>query len=188
MKSARILSFALVAVLSVAAADGSSPDQPEFYDEGTAREWCDKTPLRRIEGIWEFPEDETRVLVRRHDNSSAAYDLIVVRTPDCAMKPGDKIGTLHSLDGNTGFELSLIKGPGSNPMADLLKCRATLSADGCRIAVEPPKLKVSFRSLSFLPRFLRMLRVSVSNPADKGKRGIIRVYPPEQSNLDIIYY
>ena len=34
-------------------------------DMGIAREWCDRTMTHRIEGIWEFPQDETRVLIRR---------------------------------------------------------------------------------------------------------------------------
>lgn len=28
-------------------------------DEGRAREYCDSALLHRIEGIWEYPDDET---------------------------------------------------------------------------------------------------------------------------------
>lgn len=181
--------FLLLAALSrggMAFAAGPS----DVWDIGAAREICDRTPLTRIEGIWEFPDDHTRVLILRRERVDMEYDVIVAETPDCRLHPGDVIGTVKDSADPKKFELNLYRTGGAGKFADMGKCMARLASDGNSITVSASRMKATIRSLSalsFLPKFWRAIRLSTSRPADELPKGLVRIYPEESLQRDPIY-
>lgn len=171
----------LISLLSMWLATAVAQTAPSpagiICDMGMARDWCDNAMLDRVEGIWEFPEDQTRVLIRKSRASSGSYDIIVVESPDTRLVPGETIGSLRESVASTKFEMLLCRNRVDGLLADPGKCLAELAESDNSLLVRTRKLKFSLASRWFLPSFWRALRVSVKNPLDQLPRGLIRVYP-----------
>ena len=152
-------------------------ETPVISDMGAARDYCDDNPLQNIEGIWEYPDDSTCVLIKKSDDLN--YDIILVTSPDCRLQPGDVIGSLHSQADPTKFDMKIYREKRHNVFSNPGKCTASLDNSKGVIFVEAQKLKFSVSSFNlwFLPRFWRTIRIGFSNPNDKLKKGLIRVYP-----------
>ncbi len=146
-------------------------------DMGMARDWCDRSMLQTMEGIWEFPADETKVLVKQSPSSTRRYDLIVIETPDTRLIPGELIGTLSESVVSSKFELDLcrnrVKGILSNPG----KCMAQYLADEDALVISERKLKISLSPRWLLPSFWRSIRVNLKRPANELPKGMVRIYP-----------
>ncbi len=158
---------------------------PLICDIIGAREWCDTTALQPIEGIWIYPEDNVTVLVRRLSDTDRiayrTYDICVVDTPDCSMTPGESIGFLEGTADAKAFRLRLFTKRKKGKLSGLLDCAARLSDDE-NLRVESPKFKFRLGSLSILPKFWRIVRVSIDNPASKLPVGMVRIYPSYDGN------
>lgn len=147
------------------------------FDMASAREWCDSELLRPVEGIWEFPDDDTRILIKRSPVSQYDYDLILISSPDVRFTPGDIVGSFKRGNVPDEFSISLyrdktLKGAFTNPGSG----RARLAADGNSIKVENPSLKVAFNARWLLPSFWKALKLSRKSPSSSGY-GIVRIYP-----------
>ncbi len=146
-------------------------------DEQAAREYCDRTPLLRIEGIWEFPADGTRVLLRKAANSSHSCDIVLLSSPDCRLTPGEVIGSISPAPEQGRFRISLCRKRSNGILTDPGHCAAKLSASGNSITIKPRRLKLGLRTMWFLPKVWRTLRISLSDPEGELPDGLIRIYP-----------
>lgn len=149
----------------------------KICDMGMARAWVDDAMLRRVEGIWEFCGDDTRVLIRRAGYDDNLYDIIAIETPDTRVQPGDVIGYLKASPVGTKFEMSVCRGGERGVLAEPGKCLAELNEREDAILVKGRKMKFSLASRWFLPSFWRAVRLSVKNPLDNLPEGLVRVYP-----------
>lgn len=146
-------------------------------DLAEAVDYCRRTPLLPAEGVWEFPDDETTVWIKRDRSSARHYDVIVLRTPDCRLNAGQKIGRLEETAMPRVYKMSLYGRRVGGIMTDSRQCVAKLKDDDGSMTIDPGKLKISLRNLWFLPRFWRMLRIVYNNPQDNVSPGLIRLYP-----------
>ena len=167
----------LIILTLLIAAHAAAIRADSITDMGAARDWCDSTMTHRVEGIWEFPEDETRVLVRKQTASATRYVITVVESPDTRLVPGEEIGQMQASPDPTKFEMTLyrtkLKGAAGNPG----KCLAVLDEKNDALLVQGRKMKFSLASRWFLPSFWRAVRISVKNPLDALPRGMVRIYP-----------
>ena len=154
----------------------------EISDFGRAREWCDAAMLDKVEGIWEYPEDHTRVLIRKSSIDTGRYDIIAVDSPDTRLHAGDVIGYLQSSPGADKFEMGVYRSKSAKGVfSQLAKCMAQLSDKDDAILVKGRKVKFSLGSTRWLlPSFWRLLRISVKDPLESLPKGLIRVYPPSK--------
>lgn len=176
MKATRILllSATLFMVIPLHGAATSTV----IADEGRARQYCDTTTLQRIEGIWEFPSDDTRVLIRTADDTSDAdYEIIVLTSADCRLTPGQRIGTITETARAGTFEMSLCRQLVKGVLTDPDKCVATLQDHDGSLLFKPRKFKISLRSMSLLPNFWKRLRFNITAPDAEIPQGMIRIYP-----------
>lgn len=150
----------------------------EVYDESSARRYCDRSPLMKIEGIWEFPSDGTRVLVRKASTLNKDCNIILLSSPDCRLMPGDTIGKISPSPDGMNYHLSLSRTRSRGFLQDMGHCAAKLSSSGASITIKPRKFKLSLGSLWFLPKIWRTLKVSLSDPAGELPQGMIKIYPP----------
>lgn len=142
-----------------------------------ARLYCDRNELVEPEGIWEFPEDETRVLVIRDPGKAGAFDIIILTTPDCRLEPGERIGYLRQSADSRKFRLTLFVRRNFGILSDPRSCLAEFRETDNSMFIHPRKLKISFRTLWFLPRFWRSLKIRIDDPAADIPHGLTRIYP-----------
>ncbi|MDE7412404.1 MAG: hypothetical protein K2N05_01255 [Muribaculaceae bacterium] len=162
-------------------------------DMGAALDFCREAPLDKIEGIWEFPADNTVVLISRdRSQPKTFYNIIVVSTPDCRLNPGDKIGEMTPSVDQNKYLLSLYRSQKNNLLSDPGKCSAIFNDKDGTIKVEARslKVKISSRIYSFLPQFWRLLSMfKVNDPAASLPDGLVRIYPyPAPSKADYPRY
>lgn len=176
-----ILSLGLASLHRPAAAQ-----RPAFADPAAVMEWCDTTVLHPVEGLWIYPEDNVTVAVACHDrtppNPHTSYDITVVATPDCSLSPGECIGRLVPTVSPTHFRLELFTRRERQSLSSLTGCAAILSDKGTVIQVERPAVKLRFNLFTVLPRFWRLVRASLKNPAGELPEGMVRLYPSCDGN------
>lgn len=168
-------------------AQGRGGRHIDIADEEMARERIDSSICDAVEGIWDFPYDEMRVLIVRDRTDRSLYQIAVVFTPDCRLRPGDVVGTLRATGKMGKYEMMLNRKTGFGALASAMKCSAELDAKAGTLQVQVPKVKFSLRPTMLLPQFWRMLRLSVDNPIDRLPSGLTRVYPdPSRLNPDYL--
>lgn len=178
MKCAKLISGVLAAgVLLLPPAVFAQQLAPEASDIASAYDFCDHAELMKPEGIWKFPDDETVVLIKRSKSYTGRFDIFVVETPDCRLIPGERLGELTRTADASKFKLNLFTRRNTGVLTDSKSCSAELKESGDAFIMNPRKLKISFRTLWFLPKFWRSLRISVDDPASKLPYGMIRLYP-----------
>lgn len=172
-KHARILILLLMPLTNA----GIVSAQEIISDMQAAKDYCDKEELDLVEGIWEFPEDETKVLIRKSPLKEGDYDLVVISSPDCRLESGETIGKMESTSDTGKYRLSLYCSRKAGFLTDMRTCRADFKDKDGTIHIFPKKYKLGLRSLWLLPKFWRMIKVSVDNPQEKIQRGLVRIYP-----------
>ncbi|MDE7402813.1 MAG: hypothetical protein K2M87_05315 [Muribaculaceae bacterium] len=178
--------FVIITLLIVCTLQAISETSTPIVNEGLAREWCDTHIIANPEGIWEYPSDETKVLIRQSDISRYRYDIVVIDTPDTRIMPGQIIGYLQSTADPGQFEM-LVSRTGALGKSDMSKCAAKLSRGGNTMAVKGRKIKFSLNTRWLLSNFWRALRVDFKDPLDDLPCGLIRIYPqPDTKGPDYL--
>lgn len=149
----------------------------KISDMGMALDYCQHASLRNVEGIWEYPDDYTRVLIKKSGRGVYDYDIIVISSPDCRLTPGDVIGSLKQQADPKVYEMNLYRRKTKNILSNPSKCVATLDLKKGALFVEAQKFKFSIGSLWFLPKFWRSVRIGFKNPSNEIKKGLVRIYP-----------
>lgn len=175
----------LLLLMSYLSVRASSPVSAlQISDMGRAIEYCDRAPLERVEGIWEFPEDNTRVLIKRADQKRSLYDIIIISSPDCRLHAGEKIGEMTPSIDSDKFRLSLYTSRRDGLLTDPSNCIAVFNDNEGTMRVEKRKFKISLRFTRYLPKFWRLLSLlSSDNPVDKLPKGLVRIYPTRSGNV-----
>lgn len=176
--------IALAAPLGLPTLYAASP----IRDTKDAMEFCRVEELDRIEGIWEFPEDRTSVLIRRTNINGREYELVLLNTPDCRLVPGERIGLLTpSADANR-YKLSLYMKRDLGVLASAHSCTAEFKENAEALYIHPMKLRLSFRLPTyFLPKFWKLLNISFDNPGDDLPRGLRKLYPITSKSEKLTY-
>lgn len=169
--------YALISLLLSAMAASA-----QIATEEEARAWCDSGVLSAVEGIWDYPSDDVRVLIKSDASRPEVYAVTVLSTPDCRLNPGDRIATLHPTADSRRFRLEQMTRKDIIGLIHPRDCAATLSTDGESLIVKSPKLKLKIMPYTLLPRFWRLVRVSEKNPADDLPAGMVKVYPGYDRN------
>jgi len=159
----------------------------EIADMGMARDWCDRSMLQAVEGIWEFPADGTTVLIRHSATMPRGYELIVVETPDTRLQPGNLIGTLRESASSSKFELELFRNHERGVLANPGKCLAEYVEADEALVITARKLSISMSPRWLLPSFWKSIRVSMKKPLNQLPKGLIRIYPkPAPRKIDYL--
>lgn len=161
-------------------------ERPVISDIVAAREWCDATMMHRVEGIWEFPEDETTVLICRNEHTPHRYDIVAVSSPDTRLHPGQTVGYLVESAESDKFEMALCRAQEKSVFAEFTKCLAQLRDDDNTIVAKGRKLKFSLRARWLLPSFWKMINITFKDPLENLPRGLIRIYPENTRQPDYL--
>ena len=161
----------------MASVHAQSPAGTVIADRLAAEEYCLSSPLSRIEGIWEFPEDETTVLIKRKSDEKRTYELILLSTADCRVHPGECIGYLYPSANSDKYRLSLYISRKYGLLSDTRSCAAEYHPQEESIYINPRQLKLSLRTPWFLPKFWRSLKIGINNPASGLPKGLRKIFP-----------
>lgn len=159
----------------------------EIADYDSARLYCDRNALTGPEGIWEFPEDETSVFIRRDATQRGMYNIYLLESADCRFEPGEKVGHLVASADKEKYRLFLRIEKSDDLLASTRNCVATMDKDASRLLITPAKLKIAFRTMWFLPKFWRSLKVSIDNPQRNIPVGLVKIYPDNEEELPIYF-
>ncbi len=171
------LIIASVLILTV-----SVPMRAFFTTDDEVKEWCDSNILDPVEGIWEYPEDGTRVFIQSDPTHPGSYTIRVLNSADCRLDRGDIIGILYPSVDARQFRLSQFTHKEKHMLTKSEDCHASLAADGEAIIVKSPKLKFKINLHTLLPRFWRIVKISYDDPLDKLPSGLIKEYPGYDHN------
>lgn len=158
---------------------------PDICDMQAAIQYCRNSAIEGPEGIWEFVDDETQVLIRKSAAGRKGYDIIVITTPDCRLKAGDVIGHLNPSSTRGKYKLSLHTSRSKGIFESTRNCVAEFSDKDDSIHVHPMKIKLSMRTMWFLPKFWRSLRISFKNPAAELPLGLLRIFPQSKPHTPL---
>lgn len=172
-------------------APAASPPNEIISDMGRAMEYCQHAPLAGAEGIWEFPEDMTKVLIRKVIGSPYRYDIILISSPDCRLIPGEKIGEMEESADRKKLKLSLFSNRTKNVLTDMRHCAAEFNNKNDRILIHPRKVKFSVRNslrrsfdlTDLLPKFWLTASVNIVDPASSLPIGLVRIFPEQTPSL-----
>ena len=182
MNKAFLLIVMTLATAFTAAAADDAENSLTVSSRQEVMDYCDSETLMPLEGLWEFPEDETQVFIRRADSKGYRYDIFVIASPDCRLQSGERLGAIEASTDASKFKISLFCNRTGDILTDMRNCLGIFNNRQGTLSIQPRKYGISLRSISFLPRFWRMVRVRRSDPLDKLPRGLIRLYPSYDGN------
>ena len=177
----RLFIFAIMIFVSNIPMFAQKQKDNDIYDMQSAQEYCDMRALMRPEGIWEFPEDATKVMIMAAPNLSRSYDIILISSPDCRLRPGDRIGKIEETIDPDKYLLSLYCDHRKGILTDMRSCSAELDKDEGTLRITPRGVKLSVRTIRLLPSFWSLFGISFDNPQSKLPVGLIRIYPSNTS-------
>lgn len=167
---------------------------PVAYDYARACEICDSIPLSPVEGVWTYPDDHVIVLLTEKKAASPTdlpvYEISVVETYDCSLKPGEVIGNLFATTDRKKFRIELFTHRKAGILSKPVSCLMTLTDDNEVLAFEKTKKKSGFRlninPYSLLPGFWKIFRMSLSpasgSNSSTAPAGMVKIYPSYDGN------
>ena len=174
---------------------GAAPPSPVAYDMERAKEICDSAALSAPEGIWLYPDDNVTVLVLRKDISSPSalpeFELSVIETTDVSLRPGERIGSLHSTADPRKFTMRLFTDRRKGVLSKPESCIVTLGNDSETLMLPKKKksklrIRYSLNPASLLPKMWRIVRFGISsgNGTDNEQApvGLVKIYPSYDGN------
>lgn len=179
--SARLRLALLAALLLTAAADGICAE-PAAASVAEAMEWCSGRALDRIEGVWNYPDDRVKVLIRRSVLAAGDYEIIAVESDDLALVPGEKIGEVRATADPVCYVMRICTRRKKGRLASPKECTATLTASDDGLQIEAPGRKWRINPLAILPRFWGIVSVRSSQPNKPAPVGMQRIYPSYDGN------
>ena len=158
------------------------PSEPNVCCLDSAIAWCQGRPLDRIEGVWHYPDDHVRVLIRKVEQHDYQYEILAIDSEDLSVIPGEKIGEVRITADPARFVMRLFTSRRNGHPASPRECSASLTACDDGLAIEVPKRSWRFNPLAILPRFWRIVSVRRSDPVKSQPVGMQRIFPSYDGN------
>lgn len=177
MKGKTLLSLACVFLASWLSASAITPPG----DIVEAMELCDGADLHPIEGLWTYPEDDVTVLLYRDESRKGVYDIFVVEAADCSLKPGMRLGELHSSADPVKFTLKQHTAVKKGVLSAPWEATATLSESKEALTVKRKSFNIKINPTRLLPSFWRIASISLK-PNESAPEGMIKLYPSYDGN------
>lgn len=141
------------------------------------------SPLHRIEGIWQFPDNGAQVVIERFnpdkilDSNISYYRIIVLRAPVRSLLPGTTMGYICPSADKDAFTAKLYtRFDGGQKLSHASRFVLTLTDDG-HLSFERTGTKISLKPWRLLPYVWR-LGINVTKDEHHGINGCIRLFPP----------
>ena len=170
-----LISIILISLLMPTAMARNSEGLAHIADKQAAMEYLQRNPLDAVEGIWEFPEDETTVLIKRSADKNRSYDIILLTTPDCRLSPGEKIGYVEQTSDPKKFKLHIYISRKYGVLSDIRICVGRYSEKDEAFFIDPRTVSIK----------LNTLKVKVNDPTTDLPKGMVRTHPRQEPESPI---
>lgn len=164
---------------------GKSKTIDDFsYSKATAQ--LKNLSLHHIEGIWQFPSDGIEIaIIRRDSREPAVYNMIMLKTPRRATRPGTIIGLATRTAKSGVYDAKIYTRAHGSTLYAPKKFRLNLSNNDTNLLFEKRKSAFSFNFWRLLPFSLRY--TVRRNEPEKSTDGCIRIYPAPSRPYERIY-
>lgn len=146
----------------------------------------DTSPIDQVEGIWEFPDDCTTLVVERLDDSRFSsqfrYRIVLLDAENNRSAiPGTVMGYIVPTAQSDKMYVWLYSGIEDEVFAHPVKCAATLDGDCSVLTFTKPtmKLKIRMNLARLLPTLFKGLSVSVEPQTPGHPLGFRKIYPAD---------
>lgn len=191
-----ILAFLIASFQGFAAVNSEEPstdfsrtgrDQSILFSRDNAEKYLLSIPLSSLEGIWEYPANETTLIILRSKTEKGIYDIFLLDSVDCRFSPGMKVGEACASPDPKQFKIELCTRLKKGLLTSPLPCAGKLSKNSDILYISTPRIKVSFSPSIFLPtlwKAIRMggIRVKSEDPASKIPDGLVKSFPTFDGN------
>jgi len=150
------------------------------------------TPLHHIEGVWQFPSDGVTVAIRRYSPENVpagtaveGYRMILVTSPNRALRPGTVIGYLTPTARTGSYEARIYTVQTGLTLTNPRKFTLTLDGNESQLEFQRHKSAYSFNLWRALPYMFR--HVVRKNETTKVPDGCRRLYPAPSLPHEPIY-
>lgn len=187
------LLFVLLAVTSCLQADAAKKysDRLPKQSERTARVDIDslqsvvrEISLHHIEGLWRLTTDGSTVAIIR-DDSGTGYRMILIESPNRALRPGTCVGLLSPSAVKSTYEARIYTRTIGSRLYSPARFNLKLSDDDTRLVFERVKGKYSFNPLRLIPYSWRLGVQKRTEP--DAIQGAVRVYPAPERPAEPLY-
>lgn len=147
-------------------------------------------PLHHIEGIWQFPANGLEVAIVRTDRDSSSprriYDLIVVSSPDRALRAGTLMGRIVPSSKRGEYDARIYTRTVGSRLTLPGKFILTLSDDDTSLDIRPVKGRLIYNLWRLLP-YLWRYAVYPSRQTPHAD-GCIRIFPDPPAPVEPVYF
>ncbi|MBD5331967.1 MAG: hypothetical protein HDR77_04415 [Bacteroides sp.] len=168
--------------IGLAASEPTLPQRPEIFAgyenaDTTARRIASLGP-RAIEGIWSFTGREAIIAIERTSPAASAYRMVIIRTPDRAIRPGTQMGLLVPSGSAEKFDATLYTSSSGSTLSAPKRFTLSLIDSGSRITFARVGSRYSIEPIRLLPyMFRRIIRVNRSADRNVAPAGCVRIFP-----------
>ncbi len=151
----------------------------------------DSLPLHHIEGIWQFPATGVEVAVLRHDtgmpvSSDRVYDMMVVASPNRAIRPGTIMGVVSASARRGEYDAKIYTKNIGSMLTAPKRFTLSLSDEDSSLEIKPVKGRLIYNLWRLLPYLWRYAVYPSREPSRVD--GCIRIYPDPPAPLEPIYF
>ncbi len=169
-----------------------SPVLSGYTRESAERNLRESGP-HRIEGIWQFTDDGATMTIERftptenHGDESTAYRIVLLRSPNRALRPGTVMGYLYQ-SSKSGVYLARIYTSSHNgsKLSAAKDFTITLTENDSHLTLARQRDKYSVNVWRMLPYMFRYT-VKRNTPSDANLHGCIKLFPQPSSPIEPIY-
>ncbi len=138
-----------------------------------------------IEGIWEYPGEDLKVLIRKQPAyKTESYDITVLEAFSPTLSTGERLGWLTPCAESGKYELHQYTRRKKGFLDLPGKCVVTLGKNQRSLLISAPeKLTVSLSPFTLLPRFMRIIRLRIKGGAKEPAEGLRKLYPSDTPGL-----
>lgn len=169
---------------AIVAAHAASPTLPAGSEliagyesaDSVARRIASLGP-RTIEGIWSFPDREALIAIERTSPAASSYRIVIIRTPDRAIRPGTVMGILSPSGSSDKFDASLYTTSSRGTLSSPKRFTLSLTETDSRLIFARVGSRYSVDLTRLLPyMFRRLIRINRSG-IRTAPAGCVRIFP-----------
>lgn len=154
-----------------------SPVMPGYTDEDSIKIRISESGPHRVEGIWEFLADGSKIAIEREESEGLSYSIVVVKSSNRLLRPGTLIGKLRPSGKGDVYDAVLYStdsdgGRLRNPKDYTM----TLTDDSSRLTVKRLKSRLTVNLWRLVPY---LWRGSIRLRENRGESddGCVKVFP-----------
>lgn len=163
----------------------------ENFDYSSMMALMAEAPLHHIEGVWQFPSTGVKIAIRisdgfAPDNTAPVYDMILIESPNRAMRPGTVMGLISPMAKRGDYEARIYTSSVGSTLTMPKKFTLTLADDDSSLTFRQHKSAFSVNLWRLLP-YLWRYTIHPNHQDRRDNNGCVRIYPQPAFPREPVY-